>query len=70
MKVYRLTQFGFRIARSVRSPDTASWKVIHLLDRLGGQATDDQIADGTGLSVGEVGRIAGRLRMKHIVEVI
>ena len=70
MKVYRLTPFGLRIARSVRNPDTTAWRVIHFLDRMGGQATDDQMAEGTGLSVGDVGRIAGRLRVKHIVEEI
>jgi len=50
MKVYSLTPWGWRIARSVNTPDTPQWRIVHYLDRVRA-ATTEQICENTKLSV-------------------
>lgn len=61
MKVYALTQWGRRLARSTRNPDTAPYKVISYLDKVG-HATKEQIVSFTGLQESEAGMALSRLR--------
>ena len=60
MKIWAFTPIGKRAARSIRNPDSAAYKVLHCLDRLGG-ATSDQIASYTGIDIGTVNSMLGRL---------
>ena len=50
MKVYSLTPWGWRIARSVNTPDTPQWRVVHYLDHVRA-ATIEQISKNTSLSI-------------------
>jgi len=66
MRIYALTQLGKRLARSTNNPDTPAWRVVHYLDS-NGHGTPDQVADYTGLSVGEASSTLGALKRKGIV---
>jgi hypothetical protein len=68
MKIYQITAFGRRIARSVRAPDGVAWKTLFYLDRAGGQATDTQIAEGAGLTESDVRSAASILKRKQMIE--
>lgn len=61
MKVYVLTRWGKRVARSTRNPDTPQYKVIAHLDRTRA-ATADQIQSYTGMTSEETGAALSRLR--------
>jgi hypothetical protein len=65
-RIYRLTSLGKRLARSTNNPDTPNWKVVRHLDFTGVQTTE-QIADGTGLSAGEVAGSLAQLRRGGVV---
>jgi len=66
MKVYQLTQLGNRLARSTTSSDTANWRVIYALDKLG-YGTPDQLVLHTGLEEGEVMNALGTLKRKGLI---
>lgn len=61
MKIYTLTELGYRLARNTSNPDTPAWRVVHYLDSVG-HSTTDQIAGYTGLSEGEVGSAISKLK--------
>ena len=44
MRVYSLTNVGIRASKSIRSEDTASWRVIYHLSGVG-RATKDELTD-------------------------
>lgn len=56
MRVYALTPWGRRLARSTRNPNTAGFRAVHYLDRVG-SATQDQLADNTGVNSTELMRM-------------
>jgi hypothetical protein len=64
MYVYRITNWGRKIARSINTPRTPEWRIIYALDR-SGQASSEQLAASTGLSEQEVRMVAGRLKRKR-----
>jgi len=61
MKVYVLTQWGRKMARSVRLPDTPGSRVLYYLDKVG-HATREQIESYSGVSPEETGGAIARLR--------
>ena len=63
MKIYQLTQFGKRLARTTNNPDTPGWRVIHALDAIN-FGTIDQIALQAGVSEEETAAALGALKRK------
>jgi hypothetical protein len=66
IQIYTLTRIGKAMARSIKSPDSSSWKVIHFLDGVG-SATREQISEYCGLGTGEASSVLLKLRYKHII---
>ena len=61
MKVYVLTRWGKKVARSTSNPDSPQYKVIAHLDRVRA-ATSDQIRSFTNLTSEQTGVALSRLR--------
>ena len=66
MTIYTLTQLGKRMARSTMSGDTAGWRIVHYLDKVG-QSTGEQIAQYCGLTGIQAGMALRVLQQKGIV---
>jgi len=69
MKVYSLTPWGWRIARSVNTPDTPTWRVVHYLDRVRA-ATNEQISRNTGLSTFDTEKALRSLLKARVVTIV
>ena len=54
------------MARSTTNPNSSAWKVVHELDRMG-QATDERLAEQTGLNRGELAVVLRKLKYTHVV---
>ena len=67
MKIYRITPYGVRVARSIRAPDSLKWRIIRFMDKTY-QSTDEQISESCAMSIGEVHSIAGQLKQGRIIE--
>ena len=69
MKIFQITNLGVRLARSIRSPETPSTKIIYYLD-MRGSATLDQIVSYTGMDGGTVSSALRKLcKMGAVKEV-
>jgi DNA-binding MarR family transcriptional regulator len=66
VRIYSLTALGQSLARNTRSPNTPAWTIIHFLDKRNA-ASDDQIAEFTGLNKGVVASNLRSLRAKKFV---
>jgi len=66
MQIFALTPLGKSLARSIRSPQSTEWKIIHHLD-LSGHASKEQIETYCGLSSGEATSALMKLRHKKVV---
>lgn len=68
MKVYKLTPIGTRLAHNIRYEPNNEWKIIHHINRMGGEASNEQIERYCGLSREEVASSLAKLqRLKVIV---
>lgn len=57
MKLYSITQKGYRLAHSIRQPAQAEWKVIAYLAKRH-TASREQIIEDTGADVGTIANLA------------
>lgn len=68
MRLYTLTSLGVKMARSARNPSSPPWVIIHFLDKR--DASDEQIAEFTGLDRGTVSATLRHLKARGIVREI
>jgi DNA-binding MarR family transcriptional regulator len=69
VRLYTLTEQGRKLARSVRSPNTPAWRIIHWLDKRD-QAADEQIAEFTGVDRGTTSATLRHLKARGFVREI
>lgn len=65
MRLYSLTNLGVKMARSVRSPRSPAWVIVHYLDKR--DASDEQLSEFTGLDRGTISATLRHLKAKRLV---
>jgi len=68
LRIYSLTPLGFKMARSVRTPNSPEWKVVHFLDKR--DASDEQLAEFTGIDRGSLSAALRHLKARGVVREI
>lgn len=66
LQIFRLSPLGDNLSHSIKAPQSAEWKIIYYLKRVG-HATKDQVATNCGLSSGEASAAISNLRAKKVV---
>ena len=64
MDIYRLTDKGRQLAKSIRGDDSPEWRVIYFLGKRGGTATKEHIL---GYVPGATSSTLIKLRSKQII---
>ena len=66
MEIYRLTNRGYMLSHSTKSPHTPEWRIIHHLAKVG-HSTKEGLVGYLGLGEGEASRALSKLKIKRII---